>query len=116
MGTNRQNQNNLANNQTNSITVEPAAVPKKPNAQPVIKAEKGKSEKTQKKDESESDSSSDDSDDDESDSDESISDTSSSDSDSSDDNNDDATTEKVRENGNGKVEQQKRPSSLAHLS
>ena len=111
--TNRQNQNNLANNQANSIKVEPAAVPKKPDVQPVTKAEKGKSEKTQKKEESESDSSSDDSDDDESDSDESNSDTSSSDSDSSDDNNDDATTEKVRENG---IEQQKRPSSLAHLS
>ena len=111
--TNRQNQNNLANNQANSIKVEPA-VPEKPDAQPAIKTEKGKSEKTQKE-ESESDSSSDDSDDDESDSDESNSDTSSSDSDSSSDDNDDATTEKVRENGNGKVEQQ-RPSSLAHLS
>merc|ERR1712129_483192 len=61
-----------------------------------------------------SDSSSDDSDDDESDSDESNSYTSSSDS-SSDDNEDAATTEKVRENGNGK-EGQQRPSSLAHLS
>jgi len=111
--TNRQNQNNLANNQANSIKVAPAAVPEKPDVQPDMKAEKGKSEKTHKKEESESDSSSDDSDDDESDSDESNSDTSSSDSDSSDDNNDDATTEKVRENG---IEQQKRPSSLAHLS
>ena len=112
--TNRQNQNNLANNQANSIKAEPA-VPEKPDVQPVIKAkaEKGKSEKTQKE-ESESDSSSDDSDDDESDSDESNSDTSSSDS-SSDDNEDAATTEKVRENGNGK-EGQQRPSSLAHLS
>merc|ERR1712008_238624 len=109
--TNRQNQNNLANNQANSIKAEPA-VPEKPDVQPVLKAkaEKGKSEKTQKEEESESDSSSNDSDDDESDSDESNSDTSSSD--SSSDDNEDATTEKVRENGNGK-EGQQRPSSLA---
>jgi len=112
--TNRQIQNNLGNNQVNSTIREPE-VPEKPAAQPAAKAaEKGKSEKTQRE-ESESDSSSDDSDDDESDSDESNSDTSSSDS-SSDDDNDDATTEKVRENGDGKIEQQQRPSSLAHLS
>jgi hypothetical protein len=88
--------------------VEPAVVPEKPAAK---FTGKGKSEKTQRE-ESESDSSSDDSDDDESDSDESNSDTSSSE--SSSDDNDDA-TEKVRQNGGGKIEQE-RPSSLAHLS
>jgi hypothetical protein len=106
--TNRQNQINLANNQANSIKVEPAVVPEKPAAK---FTGKGKSEKTQRE-ESESDSSSDDSDDDESDSDESNSDTSSSE--SSSDDNDDA-TEKVRQNGGWKIEQE-RPSSLAHLS